>query len=78
MQNLNIHFYNGKVFSLKVNSLKNKDLKNIFDTKELPGVYIIHDKDRTICVPCSQMMYLDFQPLSTNEPITLSDDEMPF
>lgn len=78
LSNMIIHFDNGQVFSLKVGPLKANDLKNIFNTKEVPGAYVIHDKDRTICVPCSRMVYIDFQPLPTDKPIELRDDEMPF
>lgn len=76
MKTLNIHLYNGDVTSLQVDSLDNDLLSDIFQGDKIPDTYIIHGTTTTLCVPSSQLMFVDYQvPESGAAPKDDSEDD---
>lgn len=73
---LNVHFYNGQSLSLNMSNTDDRVFNNIFSNSQVPGAFVIHGDGETVCIPCTQVLFFDYQPEPKLE--DTDDDEMPF
>lgn len=63
MMKLNIHLQDQQIVTLQMSEVTADELKSIIDENNR-SESIVYSKDKTVCLPRKQIVYIDYQPES--------------
>lgn len=67
MMKLNIHLQDQQIVTLQMSEVTADELKSIIDENNR-SESIVYSKDKTVCLPRKQIVYIDYQPESKPQP----------
>lgn len=60
-QKLSIHLRNGKVVCMGLSEFNDQMVNDIFNNSKSKNAYIFYNEETTVCVPRSQLSYIDYK-----------------